>query len=79
MTETKSKHLHSLLGGQITLAVHQILLDPARQLVPLVRPGKPLVGEEHDTVVSLPTHDSPHTLRCVPHGVKREEVILSDL
>ena len=38
-------HLHSLLGAEVTHRVLEMLLDPERQLGPLVRPLEPLQDE----------------------------------
>lgn len=41
--------------------------------------GPHLVCEDHQAVVSFAPDGAAHTLCCVPHGVKRQEVILSNL
>lgn len=38
-----------------------------------------LVSKNHESVVSLASDGSAHTLGRVTHGIKRQEVILSDL
>lgn len=38
-----------------------------------------LVGEDHEAVVRLASDGSAHALSCVPHGVERQEVVLSNL
>lgn len=37
--------LHGLVDGQVAQTIRQVLLDPARDLAPLVRTGKPLYTE----------------------------------
>lgn len=41
--------------------------------------GPHLVCEDHQAVVSFAPDGAAHTLCCAPHGVKRQEVILSNL
>ena len=38
-----------------------------------------LVSKDHESVISLSPDSSSHTLSSVTHGVKGQEVILSDL
>ncbi len=57
---------------------HHIYLNPFGQLSLLVLPGESLVGEDHDTVVSLSSQRPSHALGGVTHGVKGEEVALAD-
>lgn len=38
-----------------------------------------LVSKNHESIVSLASDDSAHTLGSVAHGIKRQKVILSDL
>merc|ERR1719278_1678985 len=68
--------LDGLLGGEVDHAVLQVLLDPLGQLPPLILPAEPLVGQDHDPVISLASQDPPDTLSRVSHGVEGEEVVL---
>lgn len=42
-------------------------------------PDPHLVSKDHETVVCLAPDGATHTLGCVAHGIKSEEVILTDL
>ena len=56
-----------------------MLLDPLGQLGPLIRPRKPLVGENHDTVVGFPSDCASDALCGVAHGVEGQKVVFFDL
>lgn len=71
--------LYTLVHSQVQAALTQMLLDPARQLPSLICSGVSLVSKHHESIVSLAADSTAHTLRRMPHGVKRQEVIFSDL
>lgn len=58
---------------------HVVLWQCHRRKCRLVRNVTHLVSKDHESVVSLASDGSAHTLSSVTHGIKRQEVILSDL
>lgn len=42
-------------------------------------PEPHLVGKDHESIVCLAPDGTTHTLGCMAHGIKGEEVILTDL
>lgn len=71
--------LDGLVHSEVETAVVDVLLNPPWKLPSFVCSSVSLVGEDHEAVVRLASDGSAHALSCVPHGVERQEVVLSDL
>jgi hypothetical protein len=61
--------------GEVDVLHVQAAFDPLRQLLVLACPGEAAVGQDHQSVVVLATHDSAQTLGALAHGVELEELV----
>mmetsp|Transcript_58760 Transcript_58760/g.136716 ORF Transcript_58760/g.136716 Transcript_58760/m.136716 type:complete len:347 (-) Transcript_58760:1013-2053(-) len=70
---------HRYICGHDEVPRLNVGLDPLRDFRALVLPRVALVGEDHDAVVLFRPDDTAQALGCLAHGIKVEELGLSDL
>ena len=59
--------------------VKELMPDPIWHFVDEIFALIPLVGEYHHTVIVLRSQYPTNALRCLPHRVKRKEILISNV